>query len=436
MKLLGTKSEQLPPPLLTLETSGIIHGGKSVDLLCIAPVNYTGAVFYLLVKNKREALQSLRSPETSHSVTFQEVASSDSKGYMCLYQIRVSEGLQASQPSKALYLSVTGNQPLSAGQTQAERLPQPQLTLETLGLIQNGQSIDLVCTAPSNYQGAIFYLNIQSNNALLQRQQASEDRNSVTFTLQEVTSSDSRGYICFYQILVSGILQESEPSNELYLTVTEHLPSPQLTLETPGVIRSAQSTNLLCTAPSNYLGATFYLNTESYDMHLQTLEAPGDRHSVTFTLQEVTASKSRGYVCLYQIMISGTLYLSTPSNVLHFTVTDDRVLSASPTGPSKAEEVPSWIIPVVAGVTGLILLVLSVFVSVRMVKRFKEKKKKEKRERESVWTQQNMASDWSYNNTAYSMNPQSQIGFPSSSPCSSMILEEGKIDRHFSTFRA
>ncbi|XP_053573871.1 protein HIDE1 isoform X5 [Bombina bombina] len=220
-------------------------------------------------------------------------------------------------------------------------------------------------------------------------------------------------------------------------TNSENLPQPQLTLEPPGVIKSGQSADLLCTAPSNYKGAIFYLYLHRNREHLQTLQATEDTHNVTFTLREVTASDSKGYVCLYQIILLDAIQASELSNVLYLTIIDENYNTTSPIEPEEFPNAPSWIIPLVAGIIGGAVLVLSIILASCMVIRFQQKKRQEQRDRESVWVPQNMSPDWSItNNMAYSVdqNEHSGDGLPSPFMGNSEISED-IVEKPFSTFQ-
>ncbi|XP_053573869.1 protein HIDE1 isoform X4 [Bombina bombina] len=278
---------------------------------------------------------------------------------------------------------------LRIARTNSENLPQPQLTLEPPGVIKSGQSADLLCTAPSNYKGAIFYLYLHRNREHLQTLQATEDTHNVTFTLREVTASDSKGYVCLYQIILLDAIQASELSNVLYLTIIDYLPSPSLTLKTQYVIHNGQSADLQCTAPSSYQGATFLLYIQSRNTLLQTIKASHTSHKVIFTLRELTASDSLDYVCLYQNRTSETTHTSEPSNLIYMKVS------------------------------------------------VQQKKRQEQRDRESVWVPQNMSPDWSItNNMAYSVdqNEHSGDGLPSPFMGNSEISED-IVEKPFSTFQ-
>ncbi|XP_053573867.1 protein HIDE1 isoform X2 [Bombina bombina] len=319
----------------------------------------------------------------------------------------------------------------------AENLPQPQLTLEPPGVIKSGQSADLLCTAPSNYKGAIFYLYLHRNREHLQTLQATEDTHNVTFTLREVTASDSKGYVCLYQIILLDAIQASELSNVLYLTIIDYLPSPSLTLKTQYVIHNGQSADLQCTAPSSYQGATFLLYIQSRNTLLQTIKASHTSHKVIFTLRELTASDSLDYVCLYQNRTSETTHTSEPSNLIYMKVSDENYNTTSPIEPEEFPNAPSWIIPLVAGIIGGAVLVLSIILASCMVIRFQQKKRQEQRDRESVWVPQNMSPDWSItNNMAYSVdqNEHSGDGLPSPFMGNSEISED-IVEKPFSTFQ-
>ncbi|XP_075434313.1 uncharacterized protein LOC142471392 [Ascaphus truei] len=217
-------------------------------------------------------------------------------------------------------------------------------------------------------------------------------------------------------------------------TNSELQPAPHLTLDTHGDIRRGQSVVLTCTAPTSHREGTYYLYIQSNGLLLAELDAPEDRHSVTFTLSQV--SDSGGYLCRYQSWVSGVLQASESSNVLQLIVTDDAVLITSPPSPKESAQGSAWLVPLAAGLPGSAVLVLIAAVALWTVKRIKEKKKQTQREREAVWSQQNMTPGWSYDNMVFSAvrKPTSEIGLPPPYPGRG----ETRVERNeepFSSFR-
>ncbi|OCT90433.1 hypothetical protein XELAEV_18019047mg [Xenopus laevis] len=109
MQISGTRTEVLPPPVLTLATPGVVREGQSANLQCTAPEQHKEGVFYLYLEGSNETLQKLDAQEARHSVTFivSGLRTSDVKKYYCQYQARVLDRLQSSEASNVLQVMVS-----------------------------------------------------------------------------------------------------------------------------------------------------------------------------------------------------------------------------------------------------------------------------------------------------------------------------------------
>ncbi|XP_063302010.1 protein HIDE1 isoform X2 [Pelobates fuscus] len=209
------------------------------------------------------------------------------------------------------------------------------------------------------------------------------------------------------------------------------LPAPNLTLLTEGAIFKGRSVSLQCAAPSDRQGSTFHLQIRDDGKLVETKEAPQSMHSVTFTIAEFTVPGN--YVCRYQQLVSTTCGISKTSNILHLTLSAVPDFTTQPPGPTKAG-VPFGIIVLVGAITGLVVVVISVTITVYIKRIYDKRKKRKQRERESVWTPRDMASDWTYDNTLYSLERRPPSEPQYSHQPNRQILGESWTEKSFSSF--
>ncbi|XP_077118115.1 protein HIDE1 isoform X1 [Ranitomeya variabilis] len=108
MALLAVTSENLPPPHLSLMTSGTIYMGDTVELQCAAPTNHPEGTFYLYLNSTGQCLQQKAAPETKNIVKFtiSSPYTMKSMEYSCMYKSYVGSELQLSEVSNVLSLTV------------------------------------------------------------------------------------------------------------------------------------------------------------------------------------------------------------------------------------------------------------------------------------------------------------------------------------------
>ncbi|XP_072005652.1 protein HIDE1 [Engystomops pustulosus] len=108
IKLVLVTSEVLPPPQLSVMTSGTLYMGQDIELQCTAPGDYPEGTFYLYSHSTGERLQTVHAPETKHSVTFtiETTYTTKSMEYVCMYESYVGTELQESEVSSVLSLTL------------------------------------------------------------------------------------------------------------------------------------------------------------------------------------------------------------------------------------------------------------------------------------------------------------------------------------------
>ncbi|XP_040202388.1 uncharacterized protein LOC120933312 isoform X2 [Rana temporaria] len=190
---------------------------------------------------------------------------------------------------------------------------------------------------------------------------------------------------------------------EIITVISDDLPAPQLSTQASSVYKD-QSVVLHCTAPSSYPEGIFHLYSESSKVWVDRKSAPETMNSVTFTLQPPATDGTISYSCVYRWWEQDTERISQRSNVVNVTILDEPAPTNSSDALEAALPVPLWVILLVCGLLGFVILVASVALIVCLIQRSKQKKQ-EQRDKESIWINQDMAKDWtlSRNNKVFPM---------------------------------
>ncbi|XP_044134761.1 uncharacterized protein LOC122927199 isoform X2 [Bufo gargarizans] len=102
-------TEVLPPPQLSLMTSGTIYMGQNVEMQCTAPADLPEGRFFLIAYSSGQNLQTVQAPETRNSVSFTIESSYTLKSieYVCQYQCYVGTEIQTSELSNILSMTLS-----------------------------------------------------------------------------------------------------------------------------------------------------------------------------------------------------------------------------------------------------------------------------------------------------------------------------------------
>uniref|UniRef100_A0A8C0VXG0 Ig-like domain-containing protein n=1 Tax=Castor canadensis TaxID=51338 RepID=A0A8C0VXG0_CASCN len=179
----------------------VVPPGSNVTLKCRSPIPSLSIV----LKKKGIVLQSmlLNMAEMTTEFYLIEIQHSDSGPYTCEYSNKSSPDA-TSQPSDDLLLLVTGD------------LPKPSHQTHQLGSLNAGGKVTLQCRKPNNmtkYKTFALLKEGASSPILLQ----SSEKDSVEFTLENVTVSESGKYSCVYHQAMP--LWSSHPSDHLEILV-------------------------------------------------------------------------------------------------------------------------------------------------------------------------------------------------------------------------
>lgn len=179
---------------------------------------------------------------------------------------------------------------------------------------------------------------------------------------------------------------------EIVSVRSDDLPPPQLSSPSPFVYKN-ESVVLHCTAPSNYPEGVFYLYSDSSQSWVTEKSAPETKNSVTFTLQPPVTNGLILYSCVYHSWVQDKEKTSLRSNIVNVTILDEAAPTDSSHTLQSPVSVPLWVILLVSGLLGFVVLVAFVSLVVCLLQKSK-KKRQEQRDKESIWINQDMAKDW------------------------------------------
>ncbi|XP_068130435.1 protein HIDE1 isoform X2 [Hyperolius riggenbachi] len=221
---------------------------------------------------------------------------------------------------------------------------------------------------------------------------------------------------------------------EIMAVRSDPLPAPELSLLTP-VTYKGRPADLQCTAADTYPEATFSLYSQSQVL-LEEKTAPETKTSVTFTVQPPASGDTMTYTCAYQHWVQGRREMSLLSNVVTVTLLDEATSTVPSENLQASVPVPLWVILLIAGLVGFVILVAVVSLIVCIMRRH-EQKRQEERDKEAIWIDHGMAKDWTlgHHNKTFPTEGTSETEFTRSySSKKDSFTYNGSLG-HFSTFR-
>ncbi|XP_012589061.1 PREDICTED: T-cell-interacting, activating receptor on myeloid cells protein 1 isoform X2 [Condylura cristata] len=226
----------LPKPSLTAWPSSAVPQGSPVRLTCRAPITDLGKTF--LIRGGL-TVEDMSSSETTGGLAyfnFTGIQSSQAGWYTCEYQ-RKNKPRDTSPRSEALLLLVTGY------------FPKPRLQAPPRGEVPAGGNVTLQCHWPQHMTEATHFAILRAGVSSTPTQVWVSQRRGASFSLLNVTASDSGNYSCVYHQTQAPFLA-SHPSDPISIQVTDK--------EQQGTSKGlGKSTDVLQTRRRSGLGRAF-----------------------------------------------------------------------------------------------------------------------------------------------------------------------------------
>ncbi|XP_012589062.1 PREDICTED: T-cell-interacting, activating receptor on myeloid cells protein 1 isoform X3 [Condylura cristata] len=197
----------LPKPSLTAWPSSAVPQGSPVRLTCRAPITDLGKTF--LIRGGL-TVEDMSSSETTGGLAyfnFTGIQSSQAGWYTCEYQ-RKNKPRDTSPRSEALLLLVTGY------------FPKPRLQAPPRGEVPAGGNVTLQCHWPQHMTEATHFAILRAGVSSTPTQVWVSQRRGASFSLLNVTASDSGNYSCVYHQTQAPFLA-SHPSDPISIQVTD-----------------------------------------------------------------------------------------------------------------------------------------------------------------------------------------------------------------------
>ncbi|XP_058872688.1 killer cell immunoglobulin-like receptor 3DL2 isoform X1 [Acipenser ruthenus] len=208
-----------------------------------------------------------------------------------------------------------------------------------------GEEASITCTGPSRlHTSTDFYLYRSGSGNYITTQRAAPSQTSVTFILSDLSESKQGSYSCVYKVQGRSETFSSPHSDPVHITVV-FLKQPHISLSPAGgAVERGNSFEITCSSAERYTESTFLLFRVSAGFNERwNRSAPTINQSALFSFPAADSTHEGNYSCQYQTRVSGRVFESQLSEMLHVTVT------------------VSVLIPVVSAVSAAAVLLLSVF---------------------------------------------------------------------------
>ncbi|XP_072345243.1 scavenger receptor cysteine-rich domain-containing protein DMBT1-like isoform X2 [Scyliorhinus torazame] len=195
--------EQPPKPRISLSRfSDIFVKGENLFIQCSSFGFYKTAAFYLYKDDDVNHLASKPPSARGESVIFHyaDINVGNEGNYSCSYEVEVSGRIYNSPKN---------------------HLAKPAISLNPDILLMKGQSVDIVCEAPSYFSGARFYLYKDGGANFVSSNIASTQLVRSHFKLHAITKDDEGNYTCAYQGDIVGKRFNSSHSDSIRVAVIE-----------------------------------------------------------------------------------------------------------------------------------------------------------------------------------------------------------------------
>ncbi|XP_058872687.1 uncharacterized protein LOC131723187 [Acipenser ruthenus] len=213
-----------------------------------------------------------------------------------------------------------------------------------------GEEASITCTGPSRlHTSTDFYLYRSSSGNYITTQRAAPSQTSVTFILSDLSESKQGSYSCVYKVQGRNETFSSPHSDPVHITVV-FLKQPHISLSPAGsAVERGNSFVITCSSAERYTESTFLLFRVSAGFNERwNRSAPTINQSALFSFPAADSTHEGNYSCQYQTRVSGRVFESQLSEMLHVTVTVTVTVTVS------------VLIPVLSAVSAAAVLLISV----------------------------------------------------------------------------
>ncbi|XP_007492067.2 leukocyte immunoglobulin-like receptor subfamily A member 1 [Monodelphis domestica] len=310
----------LPKPVLFAEPSSVVAPGTNVTLGCSALQLTSQELLFTLSKAGSPGYPQPKKTGIEARFSLPSVKVRDAGSYSCFYSER-RHAKGKSETSETLDLVVTGSLP----RPSLQALPSAKVSL-------NGR-VTLRCVLPVKPSlGSVMFMWLKAGTPEPLGRALQQSQRWANFTLPSVTVQDAGSFRCvYYEKTVQP--RASEPSEPLYVCVTDSLTRPSLTVEPSSSVSLGEKMTLWCQSAS--CGTRFTLYKDGEDNPVQTIDSPQDKAG--FLIAQVTHNHTGTYYCLHHTgedIPTPALY----SDPLELSVSGERDESFPEKGKSEGRE--------------------------------------------------------------------------------------------------
>ncbi|XP_058872621.1 deleted in malignant brain tumors 1 protein-like isoform X2 [Acipenser ruthenus] len=310
--------------------------GEEASITCTGPSRlHSSTVFYLYRSGSGNYITTQRAAPSQTSVTFilSDLSESKQGSYSCVYKVTGRSETFSSPHSDPVHIAVGS-------------MTKPSVSLlSSYPSFLPGEEANITCTGPSRlHTSTDFYLYRSGSGNYITTQRAAPSQTSVTFILSDLSESKQGSYSCVYKVTGRSETFSSPHSDPVHIAVV-FLKQPHISLSPAGsAVERGNSFEITCSSAERYTESTFLLFRVSAGFSERwNRSAPTINQSAHFSFPAADSTHEGNYSCQYQTRVSGRVFESQLSEMLHVTVT------------------VSVLIPVLSAVSAAAMLLLSVF---------------------------------------------------------------------------
>ncbi|XP_051864821.1 uncharacterized protein LOC127566442 isoform X2 [Pristis pectinata] len=299
----------LAPQLTSYKWNTNFMRGENISMTCYTLAHYKNVTFHLRTVGSPENVATVRSEHKWSGATFRFNAVNGFHGgnYTCMYQLQQDGKTYNSSASRVLEVIVS------------DRAPKVRIRVSRpSSLFLEGEPMPFICTSIAQYPHSAFYLTIGPHLYVIYQSMP-----IATFTVNNIKATGVYNCTCKCSLMISGVLINSSESSTLQVTVTDELPTPQLSLLRRSY-RLSDMLRMFCTSSLIVPGGRFSLfrngERESSRSHVYY----GWGRTATFVVARVTQNVANYYyTCQYSVKVLGRTFVSAYSRPLLVDTPDD-----------------------------------------------------------------------------------------------------------------